>query len=396
MIKLYFKAGTLLDCTGAAPQNNKSLTVEDGIITKIGLLSDPAPSDAKVYDFSCETVMPGLMNAHAHIHGFYPYNDMSDPSILVFDAVERTLYCQKTIHAFLQSGVTFIRSMGSKENFDVRIKRAMNKGLMEKIGMIAAGPYITMTGGHSYQSGIEVDGVDACLKAARLNLKNGSDILKVMATGGILSEGEEVGKPQLSYAELKAVVDVGHSAGKKVATHAQGPLGILNAVRAGVDSVEHGCILSDEIIALMVKKGVFLVPTLCATHTILKNANSGVIPAFGIRKATIVKDQHVMWLKKAYDAGVKIAAGTDSSTPFNPPENSWLEIKLLLESGIGPMDAILAATKNCAELFGVDALYGTLEKDKVADIIVVDENPLVDVETLSRVRKVFKEGMEVK
>lgn len=396
MERLFIKAGMLLDCTGRDIWRNKSVYVEDGKIIRIGDINDVVPEGAVVYDFSDRTVMPGLMNAHAHIHAFYPYNDMSNPDVFSFEIVERTLHCVKILNAFLQSGVTYVRSMGARESLDIRIKRAMSKGLVEKIGLITSGPYITMTGGHGYQSGMEVDGPDECRKAVRTILKCGSDMLKVMATGGILSEGTEVGRPQLGYEELKAVVEEAHKANRKVATHAQGMVGIRNAVMAKVDSVEHGCIMSDEIVSMMKEQGTFLVPTLCATHTILENASSGIIPAFGVRKASLVREQHSMWVRRAYEAGVRIAAGTDSSTPFNPPENTWLEIKLLQDCGLSPMDSVLTATKNCAELFGVEELYGTLEEGKMADIIVVKDNPLERVETLSEVLKVFKEGKEIK
>lgn len=395
MEKLCLKAGWMIDCVDGDVKKNKMLLVEDGKIVKITDVGD-FPEGYKGYDFSDKYVMPGLMNAHVHIHSYYPYNDFSNPKVFVFDQAERILHAERSINAFLNAGVTFVRNCGSRESLDLKVKKFMDEGLLPKIGFITSGSYIAMTGGHGYTSAIEADGVDECVKATRQLIKSGAQLIKFMATGGVMTAGEEAGAPQLTYDEMKAIIDEAHKANRKTAAHAQGIKGIEDIVRAGIDSVEHGCFLTDEIIDMMLEKDIFMVPTLCAVYTIMENADSGFIPDFAVKKAAFIRTHHLESFRLAYKRGVKIALGTDAGTSFNPPDITWKELKYMVENGMANMDALLAGTRNCAELFGVSELYGTLEEGKMADIIVLDGNPINNIDTLSDVKKVFKEGKEVK
>ena len=296
----------------------------------------------------------------------------------------------------MKSGVTYIRNLGTERYADVKIRHAMEKGLTQKIGMVVSGPFITMTGGHGYYMGIEADGVDECRKAARTIIKNGADVVKIMATGGVLTPGVEPGAAQLTMEEIKAAVDEAHRADKRTATHAQGTTGIKNAVMAGIDSVEHGIYLDDEVIQMMLDRGTYLVPTLIAPLAIVEGGDEAGLPDFVMRKARMVLEAHRESFRKAHKAGVKIAMGTDAGTPLNYHNKTYRELELMVENGMTPMEAVVAATKTSAELLRVEDKYGTLEKGKMADLIVLSENPLENIGTLGHVEHVIKEGKIVR
>ena len=259
-------------------------------------------------------------------------------------------------------------------------------------GIITAGPLICMSGGHGWRGGREIDGVDEARKAARQVIREGADFVKFSATGGVMTPGVEPGSPQLTFPEMEALCFETNKAGKRSATHAQGSGGILDAVKAGVTSVEHGIFLTDEIIALMIEKGTWLVPTLAAPYNIVKHGLEGGIPEYAVRKANMIIGAHNESFRKAYRAGVKIAMGTDAGTPFNEHGESWFELKLMCENGMSPMEAIVVTTKNAAELLDIDQDYGTLEPGKYADFIVLDGNPLENLEVLSDVKATYRHG----
>lgn len=389
MGKIFIKAGLLLDGTGDEPKNNKGILIEDGKIISIQDM-ELIPDDCTVYDFSSQTVMPGMINCHIHLDmppvadPFPHYRDLND--------VEKMIGCLERLDEYLSSGVTHVRSLGCENYFDLKFRDAIRKGLIKGPGIICAGHNLCMTGGHGWFIGIECDGVDECRKAARNVIKKGVDCVKLMATGGVMTPLVEPGAQQFSFEEMKAIIEEAHKAGRKTATHAQGSQGILDAVAAGVDSVEHGIFLTDEIIDMMLEKGTFLVPTLVAPYYIVKNGVSAGIPEYAVRKSETMGQNHIESFKKAYKAGVKIALGTDGGTPFNPHDSTWFELKLMVEYGVNPKDAIVYATRNAAELLNIANLYGTIEIGKMADIIVIDENPLEKIDTLANIRAVFKDG----
>ncbi len=240
--------------------------------------------------------------------------------------------------------------------------------------------------------GREADGPEETRKAAREQLKAGADLVKIMATGGVITKGVEPGSPQLSMEEMKTAIEEAHKAGKKTSTHAQGTEGIKNAVLAGIDSVEHGIFLDDETINLMLEKGVYLVPTLVAPYFIVENGVEAGIPKYAVDKSNYVMKYHMESFTRAYNAGVKIAMGTDSGTPYNPHGSAPTEIKLMVQCGMGLMDALVASTRSSAELLGIDQEYGSLEVDKYADFLVLDENPLENLDTLFEINSVYKMG----
>ena len=392
--KTLYKGFTLINGTGETPIENAYFIVEDKTIIKVGnLLELEANFDLEIVDLTGKVVMPGLINSHVHINTQPvgdPYSANDSDAKLAFNTV-------KNLKEHLYAGTTFFRDLGGNRFIDIEARDAVNDGLLEGPEFLAAGQSICMTGGHGWSSGgRQADGPDEVRKAAREQLRAGADVIKVMATGGVMTKGVEPGSPQLSEEEMKAAIEEAHKAGKKTATHAQGTEGIKNAVRAGVDSVEHAIFLDDELIEMMIERGTYIVPTLAAVDFIVQNGEEGGIPEYAVRKAKYVQQSHKESIKKAYEAGVKIAMGTDSGTPFNLHGSAPYEIKLLVECCMSPMDALVSATKGSADCLGILDNYGTLEEGKFADFLVLDENPLDSLETLFDINSVYKLGRKVR
>ncbi|CCQ97562.1 Amidohydrolase [[Clostridium] ultunense Esp] len=393
--KTLYKGFTLIDGNGESPVERAWFLVEDKKVLKIGQGNEhPDLDNAQVVDLSGKTVMPGLINCHVHI----TMDPVADPFSLISKETdaETTLRGVANLKKHLKAGTTYFRDVGAPNGIDLALRNGVKEGLVEGPEFLVACQCLTMTGGHGWPMGREADGPDELRKAAREQLKKGADVVKIMATGGVMTPGVEPGSPQLSKEEMETAIYEAHKAGKKTATHAQGTEGIKNAVLAGIDSVEHGIFLDDEVIELMVKRGVYLVPTLVAPYFIVKNGTESGIPEFAVKKAKMVMESHMDSFRKAHEAGVKIAMGTDAGTPFNFHDKAPYELKLMVEGGMTPMEAVVASTKTASELLGIDKDYGTLEEDKFADFIVLDENPLDNLDTLFNINKVYKLGKLVK
>lgn len=392
--KTFYKVSLLINGTYDAPIKNAGLLVEGKTIAKVGKAEDfQLDPDVKVVDLTGKTVMPGMINCHVHI----TMEPVGDPMGIAGRESDATAALRgvANLKKHLKSGVTFFRDMGGAHRVDLDLRDAVNQGLVDGPNFLASGKVLTMTGGHGWQMGRECDGVDEVRKAAREQLKAGADIIKIMATGGVMTPGVEPGSPQLTMEEIAAGVEEAHKAGKKTATHAQGTTGIKNAVLAGIDSVEHGIFLDDEVIEMMIERGVYLVPTLVAPYFIVENGVEKGIPAYAVEKSKRVMSSHVKSFQKAREAGVKIAMGTDAGTPFNLHDKTAYELKLMVEAGMTPLEAIVTSTKNSSELLGIEESYGTLEAGKFADFIVLSENPLENIETLLQVDQVYKHGRPV-
>lgn len=392
---VFYKGFTLIDGTGKEPLHGAGMLVEGKTVKKVGRSAEiEAGENAEVVDLSGKTVVPGLINSHVHI----VMEPIGDPFSLIMkeSAVKTAMRGMANLKKTLKSGVTYFRDMGGPNFIDIELKKCLAEGFIEGPDFLVSGKVITMTGGHGHPMGRECDGVDEVRKAAREQLKAGADVIKVMATGGVMTPGVEPGSPQLTFEEIKAAVEEANKAGRKTATHAQGTTGIKNAVLAGIDSVEHGIFLDDETIDLMVEKGTYLVATLVAPYFIVEYGVEGGIPEYAVEKSKRIMDRHFESFRKAYEAGVKIAMGTDAGTPFNMHDKAAFELKLMVEAGMSPMEAIVSSTKTAAELLGVDKNYGTLEEGKAADFIVLKDDPLKDISILLDVESVYKGGKLVK
>jgi len=338
------------------------------------------PKEAKQISLDGHTLLPGFIDCHVHFcldAGPDPLSSSMSESLTI-TVLKAEDFARRTIMA----GITSVRDMGGINGIDLGLKQAINSGMIAGPRMLVSGRMICMTGGHGWQVGMEADGVDEVRKAAREQIKAGADVIKLMATGGVLTPAVEPGNEQLNEEELRAAVEEAHKVGKKTATHAMGTKGILNALRAGIDSIEHGVYLNEEAVELMVKHNVPLIPTISALFNIESKGVEAGIPAFAVEKTLKVKPFHLASVDMAREAGVTVAMGTDAGTPFNMHGDNLSEIKLLVDSGFSPIEAIKAGTGTAARVLGLEKELGTIEEGKLADLTLVKGNPLEDVRIL--------------
>jgi len=397
------KAALLIDGTGTAPKKNAVVVVEDGKIVSVGT---SVPAGATVLDLGGRTLLPGFIDCHVHLAGRVigegeNWDDAAVRDLPQADAIRGV----RNAKATLEAGFTTVRNVGASDFTDIALRDMIRAGIVPGPRMLAAGNALGITGGHcdsnGYRPGILegdpengiADGADEIVKAVRYQVKHGADVIKTCATGGVLSEGDAVGVQQYDDEELKILVREAHLTGRKVAAHAHGADGIKAALRAGVDSIEHGSMTDDEAIALFKSKGAFLVPTLMAHEAVAKLAASGVLKGQRAEKALFIGPVAEANIKKAIASGVKIALGTDSGV-FPHGRNAH-EFELMVGLGMKPMDAIVAGTRNASELLGLDKVLGTVEAGKVADLVAVDGNPLDDVKRLTAPAFVMHEGTVV-
>ncbi|MGE8203418.1 amidohydrolase family protein [Heyndrickxia sp. NPDC080065] len=404
------KNGTLIDGNGGVPIQDAAVLIKDNRIEQVGKLDDiNLPNeDVEVIDAENGYILPGFIDTHVHM--MMEFTDirksLATPfSYRFYQAIE---YMKKTINA----GVTSVRDAGFT---DVGVKEAVENGLVLGPRMQVSINPLTITGGHGDGwtiSGIDTtspsypglpsgfcDGPEQVRQKVREMLRAGADIIKVHATGGVMSPTDHPEFTQFSLEELKIIVEEARfRRGIKVMAHAQGAEGIKNAVRAGIHSIEHGIYLDDEAIELMLKHGTYLVPTLLAPVAVLEQGkNSDNMPAHAIQKSLEVVDIHQESIAKAYKAGVKIAMGTDAGVM--PHGTNLRELNLMCNVGMSPMEAIVATTKVAAECMGWDDKLGTLEEGKLADLVITKEDPLANISSLedqTNIVTVVKDGQIVK
>lgn len=379
-----------IDVVNRKYKTNAYLTLKESKFEKIGDMGDLSEVEKlKGVDLEGKTIMPGMFNCHIHALA----TPIANPASLNYENPAKfSLRGLKHLQEHLKSGVTFVRDMNGRKFAEMDLRDAINEGLFVGPEYYVSRQCLTMTGGHGSNTGRECDGVVDCKKAAREQLKAGADFIKIMATGGIMSPGMNADDSQLDEDEIAAAVYEAHKAGKKTATHAHGAAGIKNAVKAGIDSVEHGSFLDDEAIELMLKRGTALVPTLAVDHFLFNSGNERHIAPYALKKAKLAHESHIKGFLKAFKAGILIGVGTDAGTPYNPHYGTYMELVLMEELGINPMDVIVAATLNSAKIVGVESWTGSITEGKKADFIVLSENPLENMKCLQYVEQVFKNG----
>jgi imidazolonepropionase-like amidohydrolase len=382
---------TLIDGTGAAPVPGQALIAEGRRISWIGPDGSlPEGADQGAIDGGGGTILPGLINCHVHL--------ANDGSPDLFGQAARDSVTTAALRGYLnmqvtlESGVTSVRDCGAASGIAIDLARAVDDGLVPGPRIRAAGRVITMTGGHGHFIGREADGPDGVRGATRAELKAGAHFIKAMATGGVLTPGVVPTQTALQQDELEQVAREAHNAGKRAACHAIGNEGIKNAIRAGIDSIEHGFYLDDEALQLAIDHGTTLVPTLIAVNQIVNNGDTGQIPDWVVEKAKSESGHHQNSFAAAVKSGMRIAAGTDAGTPFNPHGFLPQELALMVEYGIDPMAALVAATSSAARNLGLDPDVGTLEVGRLADVIVVGGDPVADIAAVARTRFVMKDG----
>jgi len=392
-MKKLFKNMRLVDVENEEIIEDAVFTVEDDKFNFVGNSEKDVDDFDEVVNFGGKTVIPGLIDAH--IHSLFDASGDPFGSLEAESASMITLKAANFMEKTLEAGIVAIRDMGGVDYLEMGLNEAIKSGLSKGPRMQLSGKLITMTGGHGHQFGREVDSPHEARKAAREQLKNGVDLIKIMATGGVMTEGVQPGAPQLTEEEMRAAIIEAHKAERKTATHAQGVEGIKNALRAGIDSIEHGIFLDDEAIELMVHNDVFLVPTLAAPYWIIDAGVEKGVPEFAVEKSKAVIESHAKSFQKAREAGVKIAMGTDAGTPFNKHGKNKFEIKMMVENGMKPIEAIKAATMGGAELMELTDKLGSISEGKLADMVVVDGKPDQDIEDIYEVAEVYKEGKRV-
>jgi len=394
------RAGHLLDVKTGKASDAQTIIIVGESIQSIGLTSsvNPQPSD-EIIDLGGMTVLPGLIDVHTHLTmnpDFDPFREVTSTNAK--EAINGVVNARKT----LMAGFTSVRNVGAGGFVDVDLRDAINSGQVAGPHMLVSGPAMGITGGHcddnllpfqyhNVGDGV-ADGIAQVQHKVRENIKYGADVIKICATGGVLSKGDDPQASQYTLEEMQAIVIDAHRLGRKVAAHAHGAQGILWASEAGVDSIEHGSYVDDAAIAMMKKHGTYLVPTVYLEDWQIEN---GHLPAFYHQKMVDVSAVAKQNLKHAMQSGVKIALGTDAAVYPHGLNAHELDV-YVNQLGMAPLAALQTATINAADLLGWTAKTGTLEPGKWADIIAVEKNPLDDVRTLQDVKFVMKAGVVYK
>jgi len=388
MDTLVLVGASLIDGTGAEPVRGRAVVVEGDRITQV--VDDARAPRGRRIDLSGCTLLPGLINCHVHLcfgAEADPVRAMKDePHALT--ALKALRRAQETVEA----GVTTVRDLGGRDYAEFAVRRAIAEGLFPGPRILGAGRPVCMTGGHGNSIGREADGPDDARKAVREQLKAGADVIKLIATGGVMTPGVEPGSPQLTLEEMRAAIEEARKAGRRTAAHAQGSTGIADAIEAGITTIEHGIFLTDEIIATMKGKGVFLVPTLAAPAAISSGGLAAAIPDYMVRKSDAVVTAHVASFRRAHQAGAQIAAGADSGTPLNFHGSLLPELELMVKYGMTALEAIRSATSVAAEALGLGGETGRLAEGHAADLLAVTGDPAERIGALSDVRLVLARG----
>jgi imidazolonepropionase-like amidohydrolase len=398
------RAGTLIDGTGAAPVKNAVILVQAGRITAVGT-SVAVPAGAPVIDLSGFTVLPGFVDAHVHLIGHIIGDGDWQHQRLVETSAQRALLGAAHAQQTLEAGFTTVRNVGADDFTDLSLRNAINAGWVPGPRILGAGVSFGISGGHcDGSSGYEpespvsrggfetgaADGVEAVRDMVRYDVKHGADVIKICATGGVLSPADSVGVQQYTEDEIRAVVAAARMMDRRVAAHAHGLEGIKAAVRAGVTSIEHGSILDAEAVRMMKERGTWLVPTLLAGFTVESLATAGRLPPAIAAKALAIAPRIHASFKLALDGGVRIALGTDAGVMRHGTNGR--EFGLMVKYGMTPMQAIVAGTSAGATLLGLDADIGTVAAGKRADLVAVRGDPLQNIQILENIAFVMKDG----
>jgi len=386
----YFASVALFD--GRTLKTKQGVLVADGRIRWVGAhaRAPKAAAAATEVDGRGMTQTPGLIDCHVHLCFDGSADFAGEAREMTTDAVA-TVKAVRNAARTLEHGVTTVRDLGGRGDAVIQVGRAVERGIVPGPRVLAAGRALTITGGHGHTLGIarEVDGPDAVRRAVREEIRAGATAIKVIATGGVLTPGITADFTAFTPEELEAAVDEARTWGRVVAAHAIGPTGILQAIAAGVDSIEHGSMLTAEGARLMKERGTFHVPTISAIRGMVEHPDE--VPAYAVEKATMLADLAREGFRRSIRAGVRIACGTDAGTPFNPHGNTPLEIVRMVEWGLTPLKAMRAATSGAAELLRTSEV-GTVEVGKAADLVLFGASPLEDIRAVLEPRTVMKAG----
>jgi imidazolonepropionase-like amidohydrolase len=392
------RAGRVLNVRTGELRANQAIVIEGDKIAQIAPASEvKAASGDTTIDLPDATVLPGLIDMHTHLT--FDLNSLGYQGLSISTARE-ALHGARNAKRTLEAGFTTVRNVGAKDYADIALRDAINDGDVIGPRIVASGPALGITGGHCddnllppafhLQGDGVADGVEAVQHKVREVIKYGADVIKICATGGVLSKGDDPNASQYTLEEMKAIVADAHRLGRKVAAHAHGAEGVRWASEAGVDSIEHGHLMDDAAVATLKKNGTYLVPTLFLGEYMLANLEHSDVPDYSKQKMRDVAAAMQKNVKKAFDAGVKVAFGTDAAV--YPHGLNAGEFHVYVKLGMTPLAAIQTATINASDLLGPKFQVGSLEPGKFADVIAVDGDPTKDVTILEHVKFVMKGG----
>ena len=389
MDRTVLTGATLVDGSGAPPVVGQVVVVEGDRIAAVVPAREAPPGASLRLDGL--TLLPGLINCHVHLC----FGGEADPAA----AMQRDSYATTVIRAVLrarqtvEAGVTTVRDLGGRDYAELSVRDAVRAGMIPGPRVLAAGRGICITGGHGWHLiGREADGADDVRRAVREQIKAGADVVKLFATGGVMTPGVDPGSAQLTLEEVRAAIEEARKAGRRTAAHAQGSDGIANCLEAGITTIEHGIFLTDPLCRRMARDGVALVPTLIAPAAIAGGGLAAGIPEFAVRKSEVVREPHLESFRLALRLGVPIAAGTDAGTPLNPHGTMVPELALMVKAGQAPLQAIHAATGAAACALGLERETGRIAPGLAADLLAVAGDPTERIEALDDVRLVMAQG----
>jgi imidazolonepropionase-like amidohydrolase len=392
------RAGHVLNVRTGELKANQAIVIEGDKISKIAPSSEVAAAAGDTtIDLPDATVLPGLIDMHTHLT--FELSSLSYEGLKISTARE-ALHGARNARRTLEAGFTTVRNVGAKDYADIALRDAINDGDVIGPRIVASGPALGITGGHCdenllppafhFEGGGVADGVEAVQHKVREVIKYGAEVIKICATGGVLSKGDDPNASQYTLEEMKAIVADAHRLGRRVAAHAHGAEGVRWASEAGVDSIEHGHLMDDAAVATLKKNGTYLVPTLFLGEYMEKNIERSDVPEYSKQKMRDVAAAMQKNVKKAFDAGVKVAFGTDAAV--YPHGLNAGEFHVYVKLGMTPLAAIQTATINASDLLGPKYLVGALEPGKWADVVAVDGDPTKDVTILEHVKFVMKAG----
>ncbi|MCG8491579.1 MAG: amidohydrolase family protein [Sneathiellales bacterium] len=393
MTEVLYSGGQLFN--GADPVlDHHSVLVDGDRIKDVGPADKFSGFEGAIVDTSGGTLMPGMADCHVHIL----YKGGANPSAESegLNPAEITINGLENAQATLRAGVTAVRDCGGQDFLEFPIRDACNSGRFAGPTMMAAGKMICMTGGHGNRFGRVADGCDEVVKAVREQVHAGCDLVKIMATGGVMTKGVDPEDAHYSAEEMAAGINEAKRFRRTTASHAQGAEGIMNAVKGGITSIEHGIFMDEDCLEEMLERGTYLVPTLAAVKNILLNKDNGIAD-YVVEKAMRVFERHIESFKMFYKAGGKIAMGTDAGTPFNLHGKNPQELSYMVDCGMSPIDSLISATKVAHELMQLED-RGQVKAGFKADLVLVSGNPAEDIQMAAdpeNHRFVIKNGQKV-
>jgi imidazolonepropionase-like amidohydrolase len=390
-VATYVSNVTVFD--GRTMRTKAGVLVGDGHVEWVGAhaRSPRIARAAEEIEGAGRTLTPGLIDCHVHLC-FDGSGDFAGEAREMTSVAAAAIKAVRNAVRTLEHGVTTVRDLGGPADAAIQVARGVERGLVPGPRILAAGRALTITGGHGHNVGFarQVDGPVPVRAAVREEIRAGATAIKLIATGGVLTPGIPFDFSAFTQEELDAAVDEAHSWGRVVAAHAIGPEGIARAVRAGVDSIEHGSMLSTDVARLMKERGTFHVPTISAIRGIVEHPDE--VPGYAVEKAVALADLARDAFRRSVRAGVPIACGTDAGTPFNPHGNTTLEIVRMVEWGLTPLRALRAATSDAATLLRLPDV-GRVAEGAVADLVLFDANPIEEIETVRKPSLVMKGGV---